>query len=69
MLYGDFYKKNMGDMEHSDVIMDWYMRKNVGVTAHGETGPAIYTSQILDMAFDMLKELIPLQVYLNEITV
>lgn len=69
MLYGDFYKKNMGDMEHSDVVMDWYMRKNVGVTAHGETGPAIYTSQILDMAFDMLKELIPLQVYLNEITV
>ncbi len=69
VIYGDFYKKNMGEMEHSKTVMDWYMRKNVGVTACGETSPAVYTKEILDNTFSLLKELIPLQKYLNEITV
>jgi hypothetical protein len=67
--YGDFYKKNMGEMEHTPEIMDWYMRKNVGVIAGGEISPAISSDEILDIAFSMLKNLVPLQLYLNEITV
>ena len=69
VVYGDFYKKNMGEMEHTPEIMDWYMRKNVGVIASGELSPAISTTEILDTAFNMLKNLIPLQLYINEITV
>lgn len=67
--YGDFYKKNMGDKEHKAAVMDWYMRKNVGVIANGEISEAIYTREIFDTALADLKALIPIEKFLNEITV
>ncbi len=69
VLYGEFYKKNMGEMEHSPVVMDWYMRKNVGVIASGEVSEVIYTREIFDIAYEQLAYLVPLNKYLNEITV
>ncbi len=67
--YGDFYKKNMGDKEHKPYVMDWYMRKNVGVTLHCEPSEMIYSREIFDTVRENFKVLVPLAKFLNEVSV